>query len=731
MSWFAGVLDILDQATNDLASLIGRLDLEATPGRSVPNTPATASTFNFPPTLPREFLELQHQKSFSPLRVTKRERQSPVRRATITSESPSKANKAAYQAHTVRGSMTSITSLRPYAQSRSRDQATLREKSSIRIGRQIAPWPISPSMPEPSKDSAPVQGQGERRRQLMHQRTFSGPEPDTPPVFRPLRPASKPPSGARPSLLPILTESIGGLEVEKAMSTPPLSSERSKQSIPSSVTFGSSRKPSKLAEEGELEEKEDEPSPIPVFRRRTRTMSRDKLGGFSPMVLTLDTNDDSLMSLRPLSTRATNNAKADQSFGVPISPAARRGLGLAGTLGDSDSDNEQDLSEEDPDSDIPDELQAILSTDNTMTFQGHLALRPSSEYAEEVEGNAMDESMTSTQTSTSALPSPGPAPASPLPTPDTSDASVIVPDVPVFRASLITNDDEEIELNDSDYTASPTQDQDRTERSFDFTGELRGLNESGGSNRKSFVEQLEIAFKTPAKFELDRFGRFKEGESVGSEGEGPPPVPKLDESMMSRQVGVAVEDDSFVSGSRHMSLDVPKSVKEWSTFRFSTDEGYADSQEGNISAPVDLLPSVEIFSNNVTNTTRPRRGTESSVASRKSKSSTKSKASDGQLDVNFKFGGRRSSSPEPPVPAPVKKQPFPLTLSDIIPPPELARSISLTSVSGGNDSRSTIEEDSSVLKSIFAKAADVHGHSTTEENVPPAPPAPRRRLQST
>ena len=36
----------------------------------------------------------------------------------------------------------------------------------------------------------------------------------------------------------------------------------------------------------------------------------------------------------------------------------------------------------------------------------------------------------------------------------------------------------------------------RGRRSFDFTGELREINDSGSSNRRSFVEQLENAFRT-------------------------------------------------------------------------------------------------------------------------------------------------------------------------------------------------------------------------------------------
>ncbi|KAJ7585441.1 hypothetical protein C8J56DRAFT_1087354 [Mycena floridula] len=45
-----------------------------------------------------------------------------------------------------------------------------------------------------------------------------------------------------------------------------------------------------------------------------------------------------------------------------------------------------------------------------------------------------------------------------------------------------------------------------TKKSFDFTGELKKLNESGVSDRRSFVEQLENVFKMPAKIDLGLIG---------------------------------------------------------------------------------------------------------------------------------------------------------------------------------------------------------------------------------
>jgi hypothetical protein len=45
-----------------------------------------------------------------------------------------------------------------------------------------------------------------------------------------------------------------------------------------------------------------------------------------------------------------------------------------------------------------------------------------------------------------------------------------------------------------------------TKKSFDFTGEIKKLNASGASDRASFVEQLKMTFKTPAKINLCDFG---------------------------------------------------------------------------------------------------------------------------------------------------------------------------------------------------------------------------------
>jgi hypothetical protein len=63
---------------------------------------------------------------------------------------------------------------------------------------------------------------------------------------------------------------------------------------------------------------------------------------------------------------------------------------------------------------------------------------------------------------------------------------------PIFRPQLYDEDD-----NNGDVEGS--SDDDDTKK---FTGELKKLNESDASDRRSFVEQLENTFRTPARVDL-------------------------------------------------------------------------------------------------------------------------------------------------------------------------------------------------------------------------------------
>jgi len=86
---------------------------------------------------------------------------------------------------------------------------------------------------------------------------------------------------------------------------------------------------------------------------------------------------------------------------------------------------------------------------------------------------------------------------------------------PVLRFTL-TDDDQNGFRIDGDPAHSSEKD---TQKSFDFTGEIKRLNEPGASDRASFVEQLEMAFKTPAKIDLPVFfpeSRVDSESNIGS-----------------------------------------------------------------------------------------------------------------------------------------------------------------------------------------------------------------------
>ncbi|KAA1478531.1 hypothetical protein DENSPDRAFT_688362 [Dentipellis sp. KUC8613] len=193
-----GVLSILDAATNDLASLINRLDLEATPG--TPNTPDCS-----PLRLPQRVSNLL---SGSPSRASLG---SPIKRAATMSGSPVKQAPAG-----LRTSLASVTSLRPYAQSRGHATASDAKAPATwaRLGQQIAPWPISPTKPSPPRRSETAPAPSIPAFRLTHKRTLSpAPMADGPIVFRPLRPAK--------AKSPVSNALAASLSPVKGMSTPP------------------------------------------------------------------------------------------------------------------------------------------------------------------------------------------------------------------------------------------------------------------------------------------------------------------------------------------------------------------------------------------------------------------------------------------------------------------------------------------------------------------------------
>ncbi|KAG1723926.1 uncharacterized protein EDB91DRAFT_1171738, partial [Suillus paluster] len=438
------------------------------------------------------------------------------------------------------------------------------------IGQNIAPWAtlnagISPAKPSPPRNAkAPA-----ATFKLTHKRTLSpAPAAEPEPVFKALRPAT--------TRVPV---SVSGRTVFAAPAGLPFMGNPDRS--PSSRTFGSVH--SKSSSRGSL-------GTSPVFKK-ARGHERKQ------------------SSLVPVE-HACGIVKPLDSPSLPIAPDARRNLGLAGTLGGSIGEQELDAS--DPDSDIPDELQIILSSsdheaDDTLSFHPNptIAHPP--------------------------LPSPGLPPEMPLPSPKA--------EVPVFRANVIDEDEHQADIEEAGMSS-----EDDTKKSFDFTGELQKLNESGGSDRLSFVEQLENAFRTPAKIDL----RYDFDLQLGV-----PPVPKIP----SLQAELERAGDSTFS----LAMDCTLQDAEFLPQGFPMD----------VDAEPSLLPGTDSFA-----TTNDGEDEDFLCAERpvlRNAGSMMSRPSEGQLNRDFKFGGK-------PSPAPFAETiEEPLTLSDIIPPSAIAKSLSATS----------------------------------------------------
>ncbi|KAG1849200.1 hypothetical protein F4604DRAFT_1811164 [Suillus subluteus] len=563
------VMSLLDAATNDLAQLINRLDLQATP-------------------------DMSPMSGRSPSLLASSQAGSPTKRITL--ESPVKR---------LRANAASVTSLRPYAK-------TISTAVVPSIGQHIAPWAtlnagISPakSPPRDSHEATPT-------FRFTHKRTMSpAPAAEPEPVFKALRPAK--------SRVP-----VSGRAVFAAPMSLPFTGNVDRS--PSSRTFGSAH--SKSSSRASL-------GASPVFKK-ARGHER-KPSSLMPvehvhLQLRCDTTDDIPKQL--------------DSPRLLILPDARRNLGLAGTLGGSVGGQELDAS--DPDSDIPDELQIILSSsdheaDDTLSFNPNLT------------------------TAHPPLPSPGLPPEMPLPLPKGS-----VTEVPVFRAKVIDEDDHHADIEEAGMSS-----EDDTKKSFDFTGELQKLNESGGSDRLSFVEQLENAFRTPAKIDL----RYDFDLPLDA-----PPVPKIPslqaelERAGDSTFSMDYVSQEFLPQGFPMDVDTEPSLLPGTDSFATTNDWEKEEEEDFLCAE---LPQV--------------------LRNAKSMKSMKSRPSDGRLNRDFKFGGKPSSAPS------TEKTEEPLTLSDIIPPSAVAKSLSSTSLAG---------DDSAVLNSIFAKAVEI-----------PSPPS-RVRLDS-
>jgi serine/arginine repetitive matrix protein 2 len=494
-----GVLSALDAATNELASLISRLDLEA-----APNTPACT------PRLSPSF-------------------------TTSLTDSPR------LRSSSERKDLPSTLPIRPDTASQTSHIPDLRSQRKVplntqRYGQQITPWPVSPPK-------------------------FLQVSPGSPPdaIIAPsVREHPTEPSVVSHSLLPVKTD-------KPTTVTPPVPSTPSASTSDTRVQHPLSR----------------------TFRKMMSTLS--------------------------LRVKGSESSLGPDFVGLPMSNEARKDLGLAGTLGGSMSPRNlgRSMDPDDPDSDIPNELQAILIGRGAKRLDHFEDTRSSFP--------------------THKAPSPGLPPEGPLPTPVVPQGSIVFPSRPAISVPWM----ERAQLEDRDGSDSSSLGETDTKRSFDFTGELKKLSESSATHRCSFVEQLEGAFRTPAKYDLDGFGQF------GRKEEDIPPVPPI----------------SYLASGR---------------------PGLNESNDPHAVASVTpLLPSPEII------VPKKRGGATSlrdSSQNRVQKSSTSPKPSHGQLDLNFKFGGTPPSAKS--------TERSHLTLSDIIPSPAHARSLSMTSLLEDNATQS-------------------------------------------
>jgi serine/arginine repetitive matrix protein 2 len=304
----------------------------------------------------------------------------------------------------------------------------------------------------------------------------------------------------------------------------------------------------------------------------------------------------------------TSSTAFDANAGLPIAPDVKRVLGMTGTMGTSVGalgDDEKLFDADDLDSDIPEELQAILAETAASRTESPLQAIPQAE----------------------------------LPV-------IAEPQVPTFLVD---------HAGDNDNGSSSDED---TKKSFDFTDELRKLNESGASDRASFVEQLENAFRTPARIDLCSDFLKPEPER-GQDASRAPPLAEL---------------------------PPPPTVFEVESTKLECEAAsccIAETWDASQPALVDTSNLNDLPSNDQAGDTPP--------------SPTRSKRNDGHLNTAFKFG-----NPTPPSPQYGRTREKPLTLSNIIPP-----------ISPAFDSSGIIEEDSEILSSIYARAIT---------DLPPTPP---------
>jgi serine/arginine repetitive matrix protein 2 len=471
-----------------------------------------------------------------------------------------------------------------------------------------------------------------------HKRTLTpAPEPEPEPLYQALHPAKvRVPSGTLKASYSSLAEKRSALGDNNVLAA-------------SALTFGS-RSSSRAGSKGSMDEY--------------------SCGSLTPVFKRIHDQERKRSSLVPSDLRGSQGSQTSDladEFSLPIVRETRKVLGMSGTMGGSDVSCYQgpDPDASDPDSDVPDELRYILASHSDRNSVA--------------ESFSFRDDQDNTVSTTS---SPGP-PTDPLPVPSSSSPPAL--QLPVFHVSLI--DDEQ---NQYDIDGMHTSEED-TKNTFDFTGELQKLNESGASDRRSFVEQLENAFRTPAKVDLcyDFGGHLRPDV---------PPVPNVPAKFSTVTTSSGRSGDG--SGSFGSQLLEVRQPTMFNTTR--TDESQSQSQFDfesgsklvDMAEPSSLL-TLDDLSNDIDDVVSEKKSSSNLLAS---SASSSQRPSDGELDRLFRFGGlpRSQSSTS------LAKDKQPLTLSDIIPPPSHVRSLS---------NSTSMDEDDSVLNSIFAKIAGVQGRS--------------------
>ncbi|KAF9560634.1 hypothetical protein CPC08DRAFT_466596 [Agrocybe pediades] len=685
-----GVLSILDAATNDLAQLINVLDLQATPTTPdlTPLRPSPGSVFYSHSPTPVSTLEKVKPSEYDG---------SPRRRKMLQPESPLTAKKASATMGPSAGdlfrqmSTSSISSLRPYAQCRGYPpkSSTSNAASASNAAKAVDVQPVA-HWTTLMKSLSPV-----KEKSFVAQPTSTSPSNSSPLALsafgrahkRTLTPGPEPePEVALPALRPAPI-----MRSKSKVLTQSTSSAQSNVAAPDQERgFSGSLTPvfTRMNEDGDHQRRSISPS-----ARLTPNMS------FSPR-----------SSVCSRASRASHSSKgSESSYGSRIHPLLRAGIREeedmipGGTFGGSDisaygrsSDVEIDAS--DPDSDVPDELRYILAgSSDRGSVVGELDnhdVADDTGHREEVEFGHSE-----------------------LPT----SLALELPPFPTFQASLVDTDNKEHQLDLADIPSSPSEND--TNKSFDFTGELQKLNSSGASDRRSFVEQLENAFRTPAKVDL------RYALDLGDI----PPVPTL--NLAKYEDANTTEDltgDSDLTGRSGDSGTgfeyglVPESVSQLVDMNLPG-LSMMDRTEEKTRSP----DNAESKSNSDLDFIFPSRS-ESQLVQVKEPTNINnssdfddgnvSRTSEGELNTSFRFGGLPRDDAASFKSNRSKENDKPMTLSDIIPSPAHARALSIASsrnIHGDIDSYLLDGlDDDSVLESIYAQIMTVQGAKRDEKVKP-------------